>query len=394
MDWEIVTARNHEKSLKLNGVSIYSNYQPRGDAWRWVESEFDETAEKYLLIGLGLGYHTEKLSELARDKSVYVYYFEEFEMQNVQIKSLTAKFVSTLENIDLSENIQILIPNVWLKALGENHPLLPYLEDIKINQMTYKKSSDIMKTNFIENMKLKDFAPYPSFKNKIACLVSSGPSLDETIHWIKEVKESMDIFVVGSALKMVQAHYIMPSAVIITDPKPTIKSQLENSNYNGPLFYLSTANHETVCLHRGQRYILFQNGYEEAEKNAVKLNFPSIDTGGSVATTAFSLIELLGYSTLILFGQDLGFKEGKTHASNSTSGRFVITNEKHKTIESNCGELIKTTSNLSTYLRWFNKKVTHTKMKVYNTALNGAKIDNAQYINQQQFQYLIISENL
>ncbi|CAM5191042.1 hypothetical protein UACE39S_04180 [Ureibacillus acetophenoni] len=248
MKWEIVTARNNEKSLKLNGISIYSNYQPKRDAWRWVESEFDDTADSYLLIGLGLGYHAEKLVELAGEKPVFVYYFHEFEKQSTET-NLAIEIVSTLDNIEIGKNIQILIPNVWIKALGEEHPLFPYLEDIKINQTTFKRSSELMRNNFIKNLNLKDFRPYPKFKNKVACLVSSGPSLDETIHWLKEVKDTVDIFVVGSALKIVLAHNIIPSAVIISDPKPNIKTQLENTYFNGPLFYLSTANHETVCLH-------------------------------------------------------------------------------------------------------------------------------------------------
>ncbi|BDH60813.1 hypothetical protein MTP04_09430 [Lysinibacillus sp. PLM2] len=389
MDWDIVTARNGDKSLKLNGMSIYSNYRPREDAWKWVENEFDVEADSYLLIGLGLGYHAEKLTKLAGEKPVFVYYFHEFEKRFVQSNNLNVELVSTLEGIVLSKNIQVMIPNVWIRALGENHPLLPYLEDIKINQITYKKSSEMMRINFMKNMQLKDFKPYPKFNHTIACLISSGPSLDETLEWVKDVQEDIDIFVVGSALKLVIAQKIKPSAVIISDPKLTIKRQLENVNYDGPLFYLSTTNHETVCEHKGNRFILFQQGYYEAEKSGNELGFPLIETGGSVATTAFSLIESLGYTMLVLFGQDLGFNEDKTHAVKSTSGRQIKPSEKYKTIISNSGEEIKTSSNLSTYLRWFNKKIGNSKMRVYNTAWFGAKIANTPYIDKQQFHKLL-----
>ncbi|WP_205417797.1 hypothetical protein, partial [Escherichia coli] len=80
--------------------------------------------------------------------------------------------VSTLEGVVLNKNIQVMIPNVWIRALGENHPLLPYLEDIKINQITYKKSSEMMRRNFMKNMQLKDFKTYPKFNHTIACLIS------------------------------------------------------------------------------------------------------------------------------------------------------------------------------------------------------------------------------
>lgn len=389
MKWEIITARNGEKSLTLNGKLIYSKYRPREEAWKWVENEIDSSAENYLLIGLGLGYHLEKLADLVHDKDIYVYYFEEIEKQFIHCNYHNVRIVSALEDVGLSENTQIMIPNVWIKAIGEENPLYPFLEDIKINQVSFKKSKEMMANNFLENIKLEDFDWYPKSFNKTACLISSGPSLNETIHWIKEAREDIDIFVVGSALKMVLEHNINPYAVIISDPKLNIKRQLENVDYNGPLFYLSTANHDTVTLHKGKRYILFQKGYTDAETFASNINFPHLETGGSVATIAFSLIEYLGYENLILFGQDLAFKDNATHAQQSTSGRTITLNDNYKTVISNSKIPVKSSTNLMTYLRWFNKKMEQTRMKVYNTALYGAKLNKTPYINEQQFHKLI-----
>ncbi|KGR76496.1 motility associated factor glycosyltransferase family protein [Ureibacillus sinduriensis] len=389
MNWEIVTARNGEKSLTLNGISIYSKYRPREEAWRWIESEIDSSAENYLLIGLGLGYHLEKLVDLAHGKDIYVYYFEEIEKQFMHCNYDKVRIVSSLEDVNFSENTQVMIPNVWIKAIGEENPLYPFLEDIKINQVSYKRSKEMMEYNLLENVKLGDSNPYPKSPNKTAFLVSSGPSLNETIHLIKEAREDIDIFVVGSALKMVLEHNINPYAVIISDPKHNIKRQLENVDYNGTLFYLSTANHDTVTLHKGKRHILFQKGYKEAETFADNINFPHLETGGSVATIAFSLIEYLGYENLILFGQDLAFKDNATHAQQSTSGRTIKSKDNYKTVISNSKIPVKSSTNLMTYLRWFNQRMEQTKMKVYNTALYGAKINRTPYINEQQFHKLL-----
>lgn len=60
-----------------------------------------------------------------------------------------------------------------------------------------------------------------------------------------------------------------------------------------------------------------------AEKFAEKHEQPLFSTGGSVATTTFSLIEWLGYEELYLFGQDLCFLAKQTHAENSISNREV-----------------------------------------------------------------------
>ena len=315
MEGVVDTAKNGEKTLKLNGTYLYSRYRPREDAWKWVESEFDSTFNCYLLIGLGLGYHAEKLVELADGKAVYVYYFDQIEYSMTPIHQA----VQDIGHVDLT-NCQILIPNVWLKAVG-THPIVPFLEDIKINQMTYKKTAHLLEGNFGRNQRLADFSPFVIQPKKAAALIASGPSLNETIYWVKSMKEKMDIYVVGSALRIVLAHKIKPTAVIVSDPKP-IMHQLTN-DYNGPLFYLSTANHETVIKHTGPRHLLCQNGYKPAEELAFAYGLPLIETGGSVATAAFSIIEQVNYETLLMFGQDLGLGGTRTHAEDSTSGRNI-----------------------------------------------------------------------
>lgn len=402
MIWEINQAKNGESTLLLNGLSIYSKYRPFEDARQWINSEFDYSFSNYLLIGLGLGYHLEALSDLEKEKPIYVYYFEQQEFDLFyklnQFKQWWKKsnihIIHDMKDLPITVDTQIMIPNVWLKAIGYEHPLNSYLEDIKINQVTYKKSAKIMEKNFNNNISLKDFEPYPSFKRNQAALIASGPSLNETIQWLKDVEGEIELFVVGSALKAVLANQLKPSGVIISDPKVEIKKQLIGTNYKGPLFYLSTSNHEAVQLHEGQRHILFQNGYSEAEKLAKKIGLPCIDTGGSVSTTTFSLLELLGFKETYLFGMDLGFKDNMTHAKMSTSGRTVDGKQNLREVISNSGNSIFTTPNLNTYLRWMNRKMELTKLKVFNTAWDGAKINNVEYINRQQFQNLIHLKNL
>lgn len=384
MNWETVTAKNGELSLKLNGTFLYSRYHPREDAWRWIDAEFDATKKSYFLIGLGLGYHVERLLQLAQGKAVHVYYFDQKEKTLANFSNA----INDIRHIDLSNGCQILIPNVWLKALGD-HPLLPYLEDIKINQVTYKKTAHLLQENFEKNVQLQDFKSLSIMPKKSAVLVSSGPSLQETVSWLKNIERDVDIYVVGSALKFLLAQQIEPTAVVLSDPKSNIKSQLQSISYRGPLLYLSTTYHEVVEAYQGERHIICQRGYSSAETLADRLNLPLIETGGSVATVAFSIIEKLGYKTLILFGQDLGFVEHNTHVKGATSGRQVTSQVNVQTTRSNAGTSIYTLPNLQTYLRWFNYRIQDSSMHVYNTAHFGAQIEGANYINEQQVYDLV-----
>ena len=189
----------------------------------------------------------------------------------------------------------------------------------------------------------------------------------------------MDIYCVGSALRVLLKYDIFPKAVFITDPLDGIVNQIP-VDYKGQLYFLSTANYKAVNQHRGEKQIIFQEGYKLAEEYAKKHNQPIFQTGGSVATTTFSFIEWLGYEKLYLFGQDLGFPNKQTHAENSTSNKEVGEYQKLIEIIANDGTIIYTTPNLLTYKRWFDKAFQKTKVCVYNTAAKGAKLSNTTYI--------------
>ena len=399
MNWEVATARNGEATLTLNNYAIYSKYRPREDAWKWIDSEYEESMEQYFLIGLGLGYHAERLAQLAKGKRVIVYFFEKLEyelfLKNNESDELLLKIdiVHDLEDVILNKKTQVLIYGSWIKAIGQNHPLFIFLEDIKINQVTYKKSAELMENNFNSNMQIasQKILNYPEYKKKIACLVASGPTLNTTVNWLKEIQDKVEIFAVGSALKLLLLNGIIPTAAIISDAKPNIVKQIQGSDYLGTLYYLSTANTETILKHSGDSYILFQQGYPLAEKAAKKFNMPLLETGGSVSTIGISLLEYFDFEEIILFGQDLGFVGKHTHAENSTSGRAASYDLNIREVLANDGSFIHTTPNLQVYSRWIEQKVNRMTNKLYTTSKQGVFIPKVQYVNKKELNSIVNS---
>lgn len=405
MKFEVSIAKDGHQTLSIDGIHIYSKYKPINHVNSFIDKELDIEAEGYLLLGLGLGYHLNSIVNKVGKKKIYVLCVDKRE-QEIFMHSTISNDLLNLSNVDIvydpkyieiNKNYQIIIPNAWLQVLDKNNPLYYFLADIKIKQESYNSQRQLLENNFSNNLLLNDknlnhYISETKQVNKIACLVSSGPSLNETKGWLKDVRKQFYILCVGSALKVLLKENIIPDAVIISDPKVNIIQQLEGTNFNGPLFYLSTANYEATSNYLHKRYILFQSGYKKAENIAEQYNIPLVDTGGSVATTGFSTLKILGFNTIILFGQDLGFKENKTHAKFSTSGRTVYKNERLLKVISNNGEEIYTTPNLHSYLMWFNSKMKDSNnLKVFNTALNGAKIHNVEYIDQDKFYKIVHS---
>lgn len=407
MIFEILEAKNGENTLKVNNLFLYSKYRPVEDARRFIDKEYDKEAEGYLLIGLGLGYHLKALHELIEPhKELIVFvlnkkeidFFKDSEIERKLRHRKNIKLIHNINDLALNANYQIIIPHVWLSVMGQDHPLYSFFMDIKIKQMSYKRFAPLLEQNFKINIQLDDFKLMhikESLKDKkIAALVSSGPSLNETKNWLKNIKEDVFILSVGSALKPLLNAEVTPHAMIISDPQPIIMKQFSEIQYNGDLFYLCTADNNTVNSHKNNRCILLQNGYYLAEELAIELKYPTLDTGGSVATLAFSLLEYLGFKQIILFGQDLGFTGRESHVAGSTSGRNIGEVEKLLMIECNAGKMISTSNTLYSYLKWFNIAVQNASIDVYNTALYGAKIEGTQLINEQQFCKLFSKGNI
>lgn len=403
MEFEKLSALNGQETLKVNNIFLYSKYRPYEEAEKFIQKEINTDATGYLLIGLGLGYHLKALSSLVdENKQISVLCLDMEELLLYKTSAISEelhnktniKIVSKVADLEINVEDQIIIPHVWLQSMETNHPLYPFLLDIKTKQMSYERFSLLMEENFKKNKLLNDYKLMEYRRKvgkiKVACLISSGPSLEKTREWLKGIKkDNIYLLSVGSALKPLLKYDVIPDAVIISDSQPEIITQLKDCDFKGDLFYLSTANHEAVVSYNYNRCILLQNGYKLSENLAQKVQYPTFDTGGSVATVAFSLLKYFNIENIVFFGQDLGFLENKTHVTDSTSGRVVNENEKLHKVRSNCNEWIKTTPNLMSYLRWFEATIKKTTINVYNTAVHGAKIERVPLINKEEFIALI-----
>lgn len=218
-----------------------------------------------------------------------------------------------------------------------------------------------MAQNFTENIQLFQPLKRDGLVHKKAALIASGPSLNNTVEWLKVHEQEFDIYCVGSALNVLLRHDIHPKKIFMIDAQETMLKQI-HTTYCGELVFLSTAN-------------------AEAEQFAKKMNQPLFSTGGSIATTAFSFIEWLGYEELYLFGQDLGFIGTRTHVEGSTSGKEITQNHQIFDVLANDGSMIQTTPNLIAYKRWFDQAFFKSEMKLFNTAEKGAKLENTTFFD-------------
>lgn len=372
------------KVIKLNKTFfIHSSYDPLKEAQRWVSGlqiTKENAPDYFVLVGMGAGYHVRALHEAFPNTPIYVWEFNEHFASWInrsgiiswikENSKVTYKATESLQEIQKSFLPQILENNTILLIHPPTLDIIPQsLLEVKlildehlqfIRSLRYQ--NEILRENFTRNITLKDqgiLKWIDKYKNRPMLLISAGPSLTKKLDLIQKIrKQSIAILgSVGTALSPLLDAEIEPDFVVVSDPQPGINEQINKVHVQGlPLFYLSTANADAISSYRGTRYIMWQQGYPEAEMQASNRGEPMIQTGGSVATCLLDLMVIMGGNPIALVGQDLAFTGGFSHAKNTHAVRKI--NNEIAYIEvtdfyKKCN--VKTSKSLYSFKRWFER---------------------------------------
>lgn len=221
--------------------------------------------------------------------------------------------------------------------------------------------------------------------NDVGIVVSAGPSLNKNINELKKAKNKAFIMAVDTAVKPLIKAGIMPDAYVTVDAKkPLDLVGVEEARYI-PLIAPIVANCDILDYHRGKKFF-FDDAYTIPHMiyQAQGQEIPSVNSGGSVATAAFSLLYKLGFKTLIMVGQDLAYENGRSHAD----GTFHDKMPEEKTdglprVKGNYDDLVVTREDFKVYLGWFEDVITIMKrtdpeLRIINATAGGAYIKGTE----------------
>lgn len=212
-----------------------------------------------------------------------------------------------------------------------------------------------------------------------AIIIAAGPSLDKNIKQLKKAKGKAFLIAVDTALNPLAKEDIIPDISITVDPhKPLMLFQNEKM-INIPLVYALTSNSKIKNFHRGMR--IYQNSIDSFLNQFIrrfKKQSAFLETGGSVAHSAFSLAQRLGFKTIIFVGQDLAYPDDKEHSesvyNNSSRNNIHNLNKEYFEVEDIYGKKVKTEYNMNQYRLWFEQAViVYPEIKFIDATEGGAK---------------------
>lgn len=219
-----------------------------------------------------------------------------------------------------------------------------------------------------------------------AIIVSAGPSLDRNIAELKGAEGKAFILVVDAAAKAVLRAGIKDWMMITIDPNKELTLFDDERILNIPMVAESYSRMELLQRHRAKKIFSYGWGVDIVTAlmdHCLDYEPEALHTGGSVANDAFSLVEYLGFQTIILVGQDLAFTGDRGHVSSvcddEEANRDHLKTRTLTIVEDWDGQPVKTDLQMEMYLRWFEKEIRNLKegRKVIDATEGGARKEGA-----------------
>ena len=387
--------------VTTNDKSVYyhSNVNPFSEGRMLARYYAKPDTYNYNVFGFGFGYHIKALLESDRRFRInaietnievltmaFMYIDladilsnDRFSLEYCPLDNFADSFKNLLNN---SENSSLLIHYPSLATL-EDGVLKQSLNNYFINFSSMYSQEKYLNWNFYYNMKLNSKSAdtlKDNFKSKDIIYVAAGPSLNYYFDYlVKNMASSNTIIICASTIyRTLLNKNVIPDYVIMTDAQDNMISHVKDIDTTGSsLIYLSTACSNAVAAFNGDKYILFQYGYEPAENYADKNHLSLIETGGSVSTSAIDLILRFNCKSLTTIGLDLAYTDNKTHSYDTKN---VDTSNRCIYVKSVKGESVPTTNILNIYRKWIENRIKDVKnIKLVNMS-HGAYIEGMENV--------------
>lgn len=419
----LVKIKKEQRTCYLNGKR-----DPNEPAEIWVESlgKLPVNATVFM-FGLGNSKYLEKLIESSEKRlSIIVYepsleifidFLEHQELERWMEKHLIIFWVDGIEGMEI-QNIAPLVDGLityemlpYFRSLVlPNYDVLFPEQAVEFLKLCRKRASDeivrrntnnifsdVMVKNLLANaVYLLDGYKTTQLVQVIprdipGIVVAAGPSLNKNLLDLKEAKGKALIIAVDTAVKPLLKNGIKPDMIMIIDAiKPVELFEVEGVK-DIPLVTTLNAASEVLKYHTGKK-IFYDEGYQFAERILIRSHemIGDLASGGSVATNAFSLLQKIGLTRIILVGQDLAYTNNRTHADGTFQERMDEVDTKGMyMVEGNYEEKVPVAGDLRQFLEWYNYAIEEIQklkpqFRVINATEGGAKIKNTEIMTLKE----------
>lgn len=273
-----------------------------------------------------------------------------------------------------------------------NELLRQYMVVRPLMEVNVRTATDIQENTF-RNLPHLAHAPdigemEGEFKDIPFILVGAGPSLDESIDFLKQVQDKAIIITSNSPYRKLINNGIRPHMVVTADPLSPTLAGFENISLEGvPLACPFSAYPEIVKRFSGRimTWCTFNPIVDILKDRTGRKPGTNILEKGTVSACVLDISRLLGSRKVLLVGQDMAIRDDGRYYSDDTSysdsGAHYASTEKGHRLPGNTQEKVIVEGRLFVYLKTFEQFISENQNVEYrNLARTGVKINGAPYI--------------
>ena len=374
---------------------LHSALDPMWEAREQIRQLYDPSAERYAILGCGLGYHAYQLYRIS-EGSVRIYLFER--EQRIVDYALNYGVLSWIpqecleitvdENIlpffecAEQENTEHFVFRPEMDRLPEN--VLPPVRGVYIQQCTRWSYELLTRINFFRNTLEKAGGKnirelYEKEKSENFAVIAGGPSLEQNLELLRSLKGKVTLIAVGTVFGKLLRDGVEPDYVTVMDPQHyTLKQLADVENCKVPLILSATAYWAWMAKYAGDKYIVPVTGcLKEVEDYAVRNHLKIWPVGGSVTSLATRAALEFGAKRIYLFGADFAYPGGDSHAPGTPDYKKMDSGGLFP-VESVDGKEVYTEANMNGYRKDMEKVIAdNPSVRFYNMSTVGAKIHGA-----------------
>lgn len=328
----------------LEGKALCSHHDPVREGKRLIEREISPGTGCCVFAGFGLGYTVEPFLERDPDNlAIIVEKDPEIFLKVLELRDFTRLFSSGRISLLIgtpTEAVTDALKEAGIRKIGflaaryliETEP--DYCRDLtaavdrfvnrrNININTLKKFGRRWILNLGANlpryaqvldlMGLRDkFAGMP------ALLLAAGPTLENVLPLLPELKKRFLLVSVDTALRSLLRRGISPDIAVVVDPQYWNSRHLDRCQPSETLLVTDSSAFPGVFYRFSPPWIFYRSSFPLAGNLEKGIGLTGrLRGGGSVATAAWEIIRILGCSGVWTAGLDLGYPGKHTHFKGS-----------------------------------------------------------------------------
>ena len=353
--WQITKTKNDSFTVTQNGTRLHSAYNPQKEAETIIQNTDFSEAETCVFLGTGLGYTCIECAKKHPEKTLIIFEPDPYHFFSSLIftdwtdvfkcKNLILAISCTPEQgITLINQYEILKTNFFHIKAQTNHAekYFEALETLikrninkeKINIATLEKFGKLWVKNTCKNLKKSFFSQgitqYKNCAKNIPFLIlAAGPSLQDILPHLKEIKNKAIIVCVDTALRFCIKYNVEPDFIVLTDPQYWAYKHIDGIKSPSSILITESAVYPSVFRFLCKKIICCKSNFPlEHYFDSFRSEKGTLVAGGSVASTAWNFAQYAGASEIYVSGLDLAFVNKQTHIKGSTFEQATHTTSK------------------------------------------------------------------